>query len=184
MRGVLARRDLQGAPRRRKPGAPLSRPGSGRGARHPCGGSRPPGLAAAKVSRSSGGRPSFPGPGPGDNPLARTVSEGSAAPSAARPRASIAPNSDSQLGRRRGPAHARLPRPLLLLPALGSRIRAERAPSPAPGAWTGLPVRRSAHADAGRLPGTPSPEGQLSAGRRAVGPAGRCPGQRQVWELH
>ena len=51
---------------RRKPGAPLSRPGSGRGARYPRGGSSSAGVAAAKVSRRSHGRPSLPGPGRGD----------------------------------------------------------------------------------------------------------------------
>ncbi|XP_044929654.1 RILP-like protein 1 isoform X1 [Mustela putorius furo] len=161
-----------GALGRRKPGAPLARPGSGRGARHPRGGSRSPGLAAAtKVSRRSRGRASFPGPGLGGDPRARTVSEGDRAPSPARPRASIAPNSDSQLGRRRGPAHARLPRRRrrrrrrLLLPR-GSRLRAEpRAATRPPRAALRLAVRR------------PRPCGRRPAARCALarGPAERGP---------
>ncbi|XP_059265877.1 collagen alpha-2(I) chain-like [Mustela nigripes] len=63
-----------------------------------------------------------------------------------------------------------------------------RAPRLAPRAPpSGSRSAAPAHADAGRPPGAPSPEGQLSADRRRrreVGPARRCPRQRQVWELH
>lgn len=130
----------------------------GRGGGHPV--SPPPkfpgGAAAALPSQVPGvgatlGRELFP--------------RAAGPPSSARPRASIASNSDSQLGRRRGPAHARLPLLLVLLP-LESRLRAERAQRPALRALTRLPVLCSAHADAGRPPGAPSPEGQLNAGRR------------------
>ncbi|XP_044100337.1 translation initiation factor IF-2-like [Neovison vison] len=63
-----------------------------------------------------------------------------------------------------------------------------RAPRLAPRAPpSGSRSAAPAHADAGRPPGALSPEGQLSADRRRrreVGPARRCPRQRQVWELH
>ncbi|XP_027432130.2 serine/arginine repetitive matrix protein 3-like isoform X1 [Zalophus californianus] len=205
VRGPRAR-GHPGALGRRKPGAPLARPGSGRGARQPRGGSRSAGLAAAtKVSCRSRGHPSFSGPGRRGDPRARTVSEGDGAPSPSRPRASIAPNSDSQLGRRRGPAHARLPRRCrrrrrrrrrrllrlrlrLRLLRRGAGSGPSRAPRLAPRAQpSGSRSAVPAHADAGRPPGAPSPEDQLSADRRRrreVGPARRCPRQRQVWELH
>lgn len=150
------------------------------------GGGESPGLAASKVSRRSRGRPSFPGSGRGGDLRVRTVSEGSGAPSPGRPRASIAPNSDSNLG---GAAGLRT---RAFLATTSSSSHREQAPG-RPGAQTR--ARRpdlqqrpaaSAHADAGRSPGAPSPVGQLNAGRRRceVGPARRCPRQRQVWELH
>lgn len=165
-------RGTSGRPRAAEAGRAPCQAGIGAGrAASLRGGSWSADLATAKVSRRSSGRLSFPGTGRGGASRARTVSEGSGAPSSARPLASIASNSDSQLGRRRGPAHARLPLLvvlLLLLLPLESRLRAERAPRPAPSALTRLPVLCSAHADAGRPPGAPSPEGQLSAGRRGA----------------
>lgn len=134
--GVRCPPGPQGALGRRQPGAPLSRPGSGRGARHPRGGSRSAGVAAAKVSRRSRGRPSFSGPGRGSEPSGEDcLREGSRARSPARPRASIAPNSDSQLGRRRGPAHARAflaAAAAAASPHWGAGSGPIRAPRPAP----------------------------------------------------
>lgn len=112
--------------------------------------------------------PFLPRPRPRGRPSGENCFRGRRAPSPARPRASIAPNSDSQLGRRRGPAHARLPRRrrlLLLLPP-GSRLRAEpRAETRPPRAALRLAVRR------------PRPCGRRPAARCALarGPAERGP---------
>ncbi|XP_053444736.1 translation initiation factor IF-2-like [Nycticebus coucang] len=79
----------------------------------------------------------------GGTPRGELLPRAAGTPSLARPRASIAPNSNSQLGRRRGPAHARLPRLLLLLllplppPPTREKARAgARRPNPRPGALT------------------------------------------------
>lgn len=172
-------------------GGSRARPSPGRdrgGARDIPGreGGRSSGLAAAKVSRWSSGRPSFPGPGRGGDPRARTVSEGSGAPLFSQTPSLHCvqlgfPTWEAPRACARAPSSPPRPPPTgeQAPGRAGAETRTPRA-DPSPGPLL-RPCRRRSPAGCALARG---PAKRGPAARREVGLTRRCPRQRQVWELH